>query len=99
MTERAGLKLLGEDRWSALKRRVRTLEVADTLDDVRGQPGNFHALTADRAGEWSANLTPNWRLIFEPADEPLPLLPDGGLNAGAVRHVRIVRVEDYHRGR
>lgn len=98
-SDRAGQKLLGDDRWAALKRRVRVLEVADTLADVRGQAGSFHALTADRSGEWSASLTPNWRLIFEPADDPLPTLEDGGLDAAAVRQIRVLRVEDYHRGR
>jgi plasmid maintenance system killer protein len=98
-SDRAGQKLLGDDRWTALKRRVRTLEVANTLADVRGQAGNFHALSADRVGEWSASISPNWRLVFEPADDPLPTLADGGLDTTAVRRVRVLRVEDYHHGR
>jgi plasmid maintenance system killer protein len=94
----AGRRLLGDGRWSALKRRIRALEVADSLADLRGQAGGFHALMADRTGEWSATLTPNWRLVFEPADDPLPTLPDGGLDTAQVRRVRVLRVEDYHRG-
>ena len=96
VSDSAGRRLLGDDRWSALKRRIRTLEAADTLADLHGLPGNFHPLTVDREGEWSANLSPNWRLIFEPAETPLPTLVDGGLDTRAVRHVRVLRVEDYH---
>ena len=95
-SDRAGQRLLGGERWSALKRRTRALESADTLADLRGQAGNFHPLTVDRAGEWSANLSPNWRVIFELADDPLPSLMDGSLDLTSVRHVRVLRVEDYH---
>lgn len=95
-SDRVGQRQLGAERWAAMKRRIRTLEAADSLADLRGLPGNFHSLTADQAGEWSATLSPNWRLIFEPADEPLPTNSDGGLDAGAVRRIRVLRVEDYH---
>jgi proteic killer suppression protein len=95
-SDRAGRRLLGDVRWSALKRRIRTLEAADTMADLHGLPGNFHPLGADRAGEWAANLSPNWRLVFEPAEEPLPTLENGGLDLAQVRSVRVLRVEDYH---
>jgi plasmid maintenance system killer protein len=96
MSDRAGQRLLGDERWSALKRRIRTLESADTLADLHGLPGNFHPLSVDLAGEWSANLSANWRVIFESAEEPLPTFRDGGLDQASVRHVRVLRVEDYH---
>jgi toxin HigB-1 len=95
-SDAAGRRLWGVDRWAALKRRIRTLESADTLADVRGQAGKFHALSANLAGEWAATLTPNWRIVFEPADEPLPTLADGGLDPAKVTTVRILRIEDYH---
>jgi proteic killer suppression protein len=93
--DRDGQRLLGE-RWAPFKRRLRTLEVADCLEDVLPAPGGFHPLTADKTGEWAAALSRNWRLVFEPADEPVPTLNDGGLDARNVRRVRILRVEDYH---
>lgn len=95
-SDRAGRRLLGPERWIALKRRIRSLEVADSLLDLRGVPGGFHPLGADRAGEWAASLSPNWRLVFEPADDPPPTLPDGGVDLARVTHVRVLRVEDYH---
>lgn len=36
------------------------------------------------------------RLIFEPADDPVPRKPDGGLDWRLVTAVRILGVEDYH---
>jgi proteic killer suppression protein len=94
--DRDGRRILGPDRWSAFKRRLRTLEVADCLEDLRQAPGKFHPLDADKSGSWAASLSANWRLVFEPAHDPLPILPDGGLDTRSVTAVRILRVEDYH---
>jgi len=96
LKERDGRRRLGADRWPAFKRRLRALEVAESLSDVMQAPGKFHPYRADKAGEWGTSLSPNWRLVFEPADDPLPRLPDGGVDVANIRRVRILRVEDYH---
>jgi proteic killer suppression protein len=59
-------------------------------------PGHCHALTEDRAGQFALDLWSSYRLVFEPADNPLPLLPDGGLDRHQVRRVRILEVVNYH---
>lgn len=41
-------------------------------------------------------ITRNYRLIFEPADKPVPQLEHGGLDWSAVTKVRILEVTDYH---
>ena len=76
------------------------------LDDLRAAAnfaelhslfgGRFHPLRADRAGQFALDVRHPQRLIFEPADEPLPLKPDGGLEWSLVTAVRILGVEDYH---
>lgn len=95
-SDRAGQRLLGDERWSALKRRIRTLEAAESMADLHALPGHFHALSANQAGSWAASLSPNWRVVFEPADDPMPMLEAGGVDLTSVRHVRVLRVEDYH---
>jgi proteic killer suppression protein len=37
-----------------------------------------------------------WRLIFEPANDPVPKKPDGGLDWTQVTVIRILEVRDYH---
>jgi proteic killer suppression protein len=76
--------------------RIALLEEADCLADLRDAPGNWHPLTADRAGQWSASVNGNHRLIFRPDQVPLPCLSDGGLDAAQVTKVEIIEVADYH---
>jgi proteic killer suppression protein len=66
------------------------------LADVRGTPGRFHRLGANRAGQNALDLRGPARLIFEPDHDPLPELPAGGLDEAQVTAVRIVEVVDYH---
>lgn len=42
------------------------------------------------------DLVHPYRLIFEPANEPAPLLSDGGLDWDRVTAVRIIGVDDTH---
>lgn len=37
-----------------------------------------------------------WRLVLEPANDPLPRKEDGGLDLARITAVEIVEVIDYH---
>jgi proteic killer suppression protein len=66
-----------------LERRLRTLEAATTLDDLRSIPGHrLEALAGDRAGQYSIRINDQYRLCF--------LWPDD--QQGAVE----IEVADYH---
>ncbi|NJO51352.1 MAG: killer suppression protein [Leptolyngbyaceae cyanobacterium RM2_2_4] len=86
----------GKDRAKRIKRRLDDLRAADVLDDMRSVPGRCHELLHDRAGQLSLDLDHPYRLIFEPADEPIPTKLDGGLDWTKVTAVRILGVEDTH---
>src|SRR4051794_34883398 len=92
----SGRRKWGPERWTLIKRRLATLEAVDTLDDLQGIGGKFHALGADRAGEFAASVGGPFRMIFSPDHDPLPLLADGGLDRTAVTRVVITEVVDYH---
>jgi hypothetical protein len=36
------------------------------------------------------------RLILEVADDPVPILPDGGLDWKNVRSITVLEIRDYH---
>ena len=80
----------------AVMKRITQLEAADTLEDMRSLPGNWHELHEDRDGQIAANLSANLRLIIKPANNPLPLDDDGGLDWSSVDSVNIVEIADYH---
>lgn len=59
-------------------------------------PGGCHELTGDKKGQLSLDLDGPYRLIFEPAHNPLPVKEDGGLDWAGVVTVRIFGVANTH---
>ena len=65
------------------RKRLRILDAAPSLDDLRALPSNrFEALRGDRAGQFSIRINLQWRLCF--------LWPHG--SSGPDR----VEIVDYH---
>ena len=61
--------------------RLRMLNRAKSLDDLRNPPGNrLHALKDDRAGQHSISINKQWRICF--------VWRDGGADG--------VEITDYH---
>jgi proteic killer suppression protein len=59
-------------------------------------PHRCHELTGNRKGQLSVDVEHPYRLVFEPADEPLPMREEGGLDWGKVTRIKIKKVEDTH---
>jgi len=89
-------KKYGQHCAEIIRRRLDDLDAAAALEDMRELPGRCHELTANRKGQLALDLAGPYRLTFEPANEPVPLKPDGGLDWSEVTAVRILHVEDYH---
>jgi proteic killer suppression protein len=63
------------------RRKIRQLEIANRLDDLKVPPGNhLEALRGDRAGQYSIRINDKWRICFN------------WTNAGAEN----VEIVDYH---
>ncbi|MBF7010458.1 type II toxin-antitoxin system RelE/ParE family toxin [Novosphingobium resinovorum] len=61
--------------------KLRLIDAAETLDDLRNPPGNrLHALTDDRTGQHSISINMQWRICF--------VWKDG--------HAHDVEIVDYH---
>ena len=57
-----------------LMARLADLQAAETLEDVvAGRP---HPLERDRLGQFAVNLHGGVRLVFESADDPVPIKDD-----------------------
>lgn len=77
-----------------LQRRLADLQAALTLMDVvAGRP---HPLERDRLGQFAIDLHGACRLVFESADEPIPIKEDGTIAWNEVTKIRIVFIGDYH---
>ena len=47
------------------RRKLRQLEIAGRLDDLRVPPGNrLEALKGDRSGQYSIRINDQWRVCF-----------------------------------
>ncbi len=61
-------KFPGEMQDRAL-RKLRQLDAAMTLNDLRNPPGNnLEALKGDRKGQWSIRINDQWRICFRWSD-------------------------------
>lgn len=87
----------GPMRAKFLRRRLDEFRAAENLDVLRLLPQvKCHELKGDRKGTLAVNLDHPYRLIFEPANDPIPRKPDGGLDWTNVTAIRVLSVEDYH---
>jgi proteic killer suppression protein len=51
------------------RRKLRQLEIASRLDDLRVPPGNrLEALKGSRAGQYSVRINEQWRICFRWAE-------------------------------
>ncbi|WP_242482682.1 hypothetical protein [Thiocystis violacea] len=58
--------------------------------------GHPHPLTGNRVGQFALRIDGLFRLVFEPAHEPIPRRDDGTVEWAEVTAVRIVFIGDYH---
>lgn len=95
--EREMLKQLGRVMADKLQQRLMELNAADSLADVSHlPPPRCHELSGNRAGQFSVDLEHPYRLLFIPADDPIPLKEDGGIDLSQVREIEIIKIEDTH---
>tara|TARA_R110000796_G_scaffold170560_1_gene287476 strand:- start:12680 stop:13096 length:417 start_codon:yes stop_codon:yes gene_type:complete len=80
-----------------INQRLNDLKSAETLSIMRLLPAaHCHELSGINKGELAVNISPNYRLIFEPNHDPFPEKEDGGLDWESVTKIQINRIEDYH---
>lgn len=79
-----------------LKQRLMELSAADNLGDISHlPPARCHELT-NRGGVFSVNLEYPFRLLFIPANDPIPIKADGGIDLVQVTELEVIAIEDTH---
>lgn len=94
--DRLAARKMGTLRAELFKIRLDDLRAADTLEDVRYLPGNYHELTADRKGQWACDLDQPYRLIFQPHENPIPEDENGKYIWIEITGVEILEITNYH---
>jgi len=94
--DKAAQKVLGKAGTEVLRERLQQMFDAETLEKLRFSPGAWHELIGDRKGQLACSLLKRVRLVFVPANDPLPVKPDGGLDWSEVTAVINLEIVDYH---
>jgi proteic killer suppression protein len=77
--------------------RLEDIKAASNLGTMRLLGGNCHELAGNLKGKLSVTISHNHRIVFEPANDPIPRKGDGGLDWYNVTSIRITEIgEDYH---
>ena len=96
-SERAMRKDFGVRLAKKIAARLHELQTAEFLNEIsRVPPARCHELSGDRKGQLSVDLQHPYRLIFIPANDPIPIKKDGGLDWENVDEVEIVEIVDPH---
>lgn len=94
---RLGQRVWGGPRVKLLGRRLDQIRAATNLAGLLSTPGRPHPLHGNGQGKFTIDLDGPYRLVFEPADNPLPLDPTtNSLKYEQVTSVCILGVEDTH---
>lgn len=90
-------KQLGQTMARKLQQRMAELKAAEALSDISHlPPPRCHELTGNRAGQFSVDLEHPYRLLFIPADDPIPYREDEGIDLALVTEIEIIDIEDTH---
>jgi plasmid maintenance system killer protein len=96
-SENEMLCAFGKKRAEKLKTRLAELRAVANLALIPSTPpSRCHELSGNRQGQLSVDLDHPFRLVFIPANEPVPTKPDGGLDWRRVTAVEVVEIVDPH---
>ena len=80
-----------------IMRRLLVLDAANCLDDIPSEPPErCHALIGKRKGHYAVDVQHPYRIILEPADDPIPTHDDGSIDLERVTSIRMLEVTDYY---
>ncbi|MCP5260867.1 MAG: killer suppression protein HigA [Rhodoferax sp.] len=88
------VKKLGHIGARKLQTRLADIAAASRVSDLIA--GNPHPLKGDRHGQFALDLTGGWRLVFAPANDPIPRRDDTSIDWSAVTIVNIEYIGNYH---
>ncbi len=94
--EKKAIQKLGKLRAKIFFKRLESLYFADTPEELKFLPGNFHQLKHSRQGQWACDLSHPYRLVFEMyCLSNQNKITDEEQLADAYR-VQILEIIDYH---
>lgn len=88
---------LGAKRAELFQKRLDDIAAAQSFADLKYLPGGYHQLRTERKDQWACNLDQPFRLIFIPAEDPIPKNESGAQILNEIKEVEIIEINDYHK--
>ncbi|MCY1636584.1 type II toxin-antitoxin system RelE/ParE family toxin [Marinifilum sp. D737] len=88
---------MGPKRSQIYQRRLDDLAAAENFEDLQYLPGRYHQLNGDLKDKWACDLDHPYRLVFEPAEKPIPKDGDGKQMLVEIKSLEIIEVNNYHK--
>jgi len=80
-----------------IQQRMAELRAANCLSEIsQFPPARCHELKGSHKGKFAVTVSGNYRLIFEPGNDPIPTKEDGGIDLPKVTEICVLDVTDYH---
>jgi plasmid maintenance system killer protein len=80
-----------------VNQRMQELISSQNLEILKTIPAaNCNELKGDRKGEFSVNISGNFRIIFKPDHHPVPFKDDNSIDCIRITDIKILGTEDYH---
>ena len=77
--------------------RLTELASVDNLSEIPvTPPPRRHQLKNNRKGQFAVDIKQPFRIVFEPANDPIPMLDDGGIDIKKVTKIKVIWIGDYH---
>jgi len=96
-SEKASNKEWGIEVAQKVRQRLFELYAANNLSHISHLPPlRLHQLKGKRKNQFAVDINSTHRLIFEPANNPLPLDNNGGIDKTQVTEIIILEVVNYH---
>jgi len=95
--ENEAIKKLGLKMARKLQQRMMELSAAPFLDYIsKLPPPRCHQLKGQRSGQFSVDLDHPYRLVFVPANNPIPEEKDGSIDLTKIDSIEIIDILDTH---
>nr|VFJ71892.1 MAG: proteic killer suppression protein [Candidatus Kentron sp. FW] len=80
-----------------LMQRLMELQAAESLKEISHlPPPRCHALSEDRAGQFSIDLIHPYRLLFIPIMNSIPVVEGKDMDRGKISEIAIIEIADTH---
>jgi len=97
LTEPASIKRAYGTMAKAVYQRIKEMKASENLEIFMTIPAaRCHELSGKLSGFFAATVSKNFRMIFTPSHNPLPLKSDKGLDLQKITSITILDIEDYH---